>query len=272
MTSIRDPHGPPPASTSGESGSDASRAAAAGRPALEIEDLQVWYGEAIHAVRGVSLTVPAGQLVALLGANGAGKTTLLRAITGLLPFHGGTLRSGDVRVNGESVSRLAPASIVKRRVSQVMEGRRVFGDLTVAENLRAGGFTRSSKKELAGTYAQIMDMFPSLAAREGTAAGYLSGGEQQMLAIGRALMQSPQILLLDEPSLGLSPVNVKLVYRLLKELNTQGLSMLIVEQNVAMVLSIATRAYVLELGRVVAQGMPEELLESERLQQAYLGR
>jgi branched-chain amino acid transport system ATP-binding protein len=246
-------------------------AAGDGKPVLEVEDLHVWYGEAIHAVRGVSLSVGTGRLVALLGANGAGKTTLLRSITGLLPFHGGTVRGGEVRVDGQAVSRLAPASIVRRGVSQVMEGRRVFPDLTVAENLRAGGFTRRSKKELADTHTRIMDMFPSLAARENTAAGYLSGGEQQMLAIGRALMQSPRLLLLDEPSLGLAPIIVQQVFDMIKELNRQGTSIVVIEQNVGLALQSADYAYVLERGRLVSEGRARDLLNDDAVRAAYLG-
>lgn len=241
------------------------------RPALEVENVHIWYGEAIHAARGVSLRVMPGALVALLGANGAGKTTLLRAITGLLPFHGGAIRSGEVRVDGEVVSRLAPAAIVKRGVSQVLEGRRVFADLTVADNLRAGGFTRRSKGEVAERYAHVMDMFPALAARADTAAGYLSGGEQQMVAIGRALMQSPRVLLLDEPSLGLAPIVVRQVFDMIKELNRQGTSIVVIEQNVGLALAAADFAYVLERGSLVRQGPASDLLADDAVRAAYLG-
>lgn len=241
------------------------------RPALELDDLHVWYGDAIHAVRGVSLRVMPGSLVALLGANGAGKTSLLRAITGLLPFHGGAVRSGEIRVEGQVVSGLAPAAIVKRGVSQVMEGRRVFADLTVAENLRAGAFTRRSKDEVAERYDHVLGMFPVLAERAGTAAGYLSGGEQQMVAIGRALMQSPRVLLLDEPSLGLAPIIVGQVFDMIKQLNRQGTSIVVIEQNVGLALAAADFAYVLERGALVRQGRASELLADDAVRAAYLG-
>lgn len=240
-------------------------------PALELSDLSVRYGEAIEAVRNVSLSVPKGALVALLGANGAGKTSMLRAITGLLPFHGGAITGGDVRVNGQSLRGLEPAGVVRRGVSQVMEGRRVFADLTVAENLRAGAFTRRDQKAAEATAERIFDLFPALSKRAGTQAGYLSGGEQQMVAIGRALMQEPDVLLLDEPSLGLAPIVVQQVFAMIADLNKQGTSIVVIEQNVGLALGTADYAYVLERGHLVRQGPAAELLQDDAVRAAYLG-
>jgi branched-chain amino acid transport system ATP-binding protein len=222
-------------------------------------------------LRGVSLDVPQGAIVALLGANGAGKTTLLRAITGLLRVHRGEITKGCVELAGERVDGRDPAHIVRRGLAQVMEGRRVFAELTVDENLRTGAFTRRNKQEIREAYDRVMDLFPRLGERRRSTAGYLSGGEQQMLAIGRALMAAPRILLLDEPSLGLAPRLVEAIRDTISQLNEQGTSVLLVEQNAAMALHIADYGYVMETGKVVKDGAAGELMADRDIQEFYLG-
>ena len=222
-------------------------------------------------LRGVSLSVPTGQVVALLGANGAGKTTLLRAITGLLDIHRGRISKGHVQLDGRDITRADAADIVRSGLAQVMEGRRVFAELTVDENLRTGAYTRSDKDEVAASYERVMELFPVIAGRRKSTAGYLSGGEQQMLAIGRALMASPKILLLDEPSLGLAPKIVEQIRDIVVAVNQQGTSVLLVEQNAMMALSIAHHGYVLEHGRLVKDGPGEELLADKDIREFYLG-
>jgi branched-chain amino acid transport system ATP-binding protein len=239
-------------------------------PALEVTDLHVAYGQGTRALIGLTLRVDDGQVVALLGANGAGKTTLVRTVTGGLSYYGGSVTAGVVSTHGRPVAN-SSAVMVRRGVSQVMEGRHVFADLSVAENLLAGGHTCSSKAELQQRYAEVLARFPSLQRRERTAAGYLSGGEQQMLAIGRALMQHPRLLLLDEPSLGLAPVIVGQVRDLILELNEGGTTILLIEQNVAMALEVSRRAYVVERGRVVREGSSDELAGDDAIHRAYLG-
>jgi branched-chain amino acid transport system ATP-binding protein len=234
-------------------------------PLLALRGLSVQYGR-IHALKSVDLDVGAGEIIAVLGSNGAGKTTLLKAVIGSLRTSGGRI----VFDRSDATGWEAPQR-VKAGLAMVPEGRQVLVSLTVEENLLIGTVGRRDKSGVPGDLRHIYERFPNLAQRRNMQARVLSGGEQQMLAIGRALMARPRLMILDEPSLGLSPVYVKHVYRLLKDLNAQGLSMLVVEQNVAMVLSIASRAYVLELGRIVAQGMPHELLKSAALRQAYLG-
>ena len=238
---------------------------------LRVTGAEVVYNDVVLVLRGISLDVPTGSIVALLGANGAGKTTTLRAITGLLGIHRGKLTKGTIEVDGRSAAGLDPAAIVRLGVSQVMEGRRIFAELTVDENLRAGGFTRRDKNELKASYERAMELFPALATRRRSIAGYLSGGEQQMLAIGRALMQSPRLLLLDEPSLGLAPLVVEQIRTIIAEINAAGMSVLLVEQNATMALALADHGYVLENGRVVKDGPGQELLNDPDIQEFYLG-
>ena len=240
-------------------------------PVLRLRGVEVVYSDVILVLRGISLEVPAGAVVALLGANGAGKTTTLRAISGLLPIHRGKLTKGTVEIEGKSTKGLDAAAVVRRGLSQVMEGRRIFAELTVDENLRAGGFTRRDRNELKTSHDRVMTLFPILAERRRQTAGYLSGGEQQMLAIGRALMQSPRLLLLDEPSLGLAPLIVTQVRDVIAEINAQGTSVLLVEQNAAMALSIATYGYVMENGRIVKDGPAADLAADSDIQEFYLG-
>ena len=240
-------------------------------PILRVRNLEVVYSDVILVLRGVSLEVGTGSIVALLGANGAGKTTLLRALSGLLVVHRGEITKGSIEVGGKSIARLDPANIVRLGVSQVMEGRRIFPELTVDENLRAGGFSRRDRSELKASYERVMGLFPVLAERRGSTAGYLSGGEQQMLAIGRALMASPTLLLLDEPSLGLAPLIVEQIRKIIVDINSQGTSVLLVEQNATMALSIAEHGYVMENGKIVKDGPGEELLNDQDIQEFYLG-
>jgi branched-chain amino acid transport system ATP-binding protein len=235
-----------------------------------VRNLEVVYQDVVLVLRGVSLELPRGEIVALLGANGAGKTTLLRAITGLLGVHRGRVTKGSVELEGKRISGRDAAAIVRQGVAQVMEGRRIFAELTVDENLRAGGFTRN-RAEVKEAQDRVFDLFPILAERRRSTAGYLSGGEQQMLAIGRALMAGPRVLLLDEPSLGLAPRLVEQVRDTIVELNRQGVSVLLVEQNAAMALAIANHGYVMETGRVVKDGPAQELLADQDIQEFYLG-
>ncbi len=242
-----------------------------GQPILRVNGIEVVYSDVVLVLRGVSLEVAEGTVVALLGANGAGKTTTLRAITGLLPLHRGEITKGTIESHGKSLVGLDPAAIVRHGLSQVMEGRRIFAELTVDENLRAGGFTRHDKAELRQSYDRVMSLFPVLASRQKSVAGYLSGGEQQMLAIGRALMQSPRLLLLDEPSLGLAPLIVEQIRQIIADINAAGTSVLLVEQNATMALSLAHYGYVLENGRIVKDGPGPELLADPDIQEFYLG-
>ena len=232
---------------------------------LEIEQLDVRYGH-IQALRGVSLTVNEGEIVTLLGANGAGKTTLMRAISGLLRPH-----AGDVKLRGKSIARVGADSIVRLGISQVPEGRRVFPTLTVAENLLLGGYTRPVA-EAKGSMQRVLQMFPRLEERRAQYAGTLSGGEQQMLAIGRALMAKPTVLLLDEPSLGLAPIIVRDIFRTLRQIREQGMTVLLVEQNARMALKLADRGYVLENGRIALHGTAQDLLASPEVHATYLGK
>lgn len=229
------------------------------------------YGGVVRAVRGVSLDVGPGEIVALLGANGAGKTSLLRAVSGLVHVHDGRVVRGDVLLDGSSILGLSAPAIVRRGVAQVMEGRRIFAELTVDENLRSGGFTRRDRAGARETYDQVLEMFPVLAERRRSVAGYLSGGEQQMCAIGRALMAAPRLLLLDEPSLGLAPLIQEQIRDTIVTISESGTSVLLVEQNAMMALSIAHRAAVLESGHVVREGLGSELLGDDDIREAYLG-
>ncbi len=240
-------------------------------PILSVHGVEVVYNDAVLVLRGVSVEVGAGQVVALLGANGAGKTTLLRAITGLLAVHRGKVTKGAVALDGQPVTGADPARLVRRGLAQVMEGRRTFAELTVDENLRAGAFSVRGKAARTEAHQRVMDLFPPLAARRRQVAGYLSGGEQQMLAIGRALMQSPRLLLLDEPSLGLAPRIVEQIAGIVRTVNEQGTSVLLVEQNAAMALSVAGHGYVLENGKVVKEGPADRLAADRDIQEFYLG-
>ncbi|MGE4426675.1 MAG: ABC transporter ATP-binding protein [Solirubrobacteraceae bacterium] len=237
---------------------------------LAVHGLEVVYDDVVLVLRGVSLEVPTGAIVALLGANGAGKTTLLRAITGLLDIHRGRITKGEVLLAGERISGRDAPAIVRRGVAQVMEGRRVFAEMTVDENLRSGGFTRN-RAQNREAYERVMELFPTLAERRDATAGYLSGGEQQMVAMGRAMMASPKLLLLDEPSLGLAPRIVEQIRDIIVTLNEQGTTVLLVEQNANMALSIATHGTVLETGKVVKEGPAAELLGDQDIQEFYLG-
>jgi branched-chain amino acid transport system ATP-binding protein len=236
---------------------------------LAVANLEVVYNDVMLVVRGVSVTVRPGGVVALLGANGAGKTTLLRAITGLLPVHRGKITKGRITLDGRDITTDDPASRVRSGLAQVMEGRRIFAELTVDENLRTGAYT--SRATMAQQYERVMDQFPLLQRRRRQTAGYLSGGEQQMLAIGRALMSSPRVLVLDEPSLGLAPKVVEQIRDIIVDINSQGTSVLLVEQNATMALSIADNGYVLEHGRVVRDGPGAELVADKDIREFYLG-
>ena len=238
---------------------------------LSLENLEVVYNDVVLVLRGISIEVPDGQIVALLGANGAGKTTTLRAITGLLDIHEGDITKGEVRFDDVDITHEDPSARVQRGISQVMEGRRVFAELTVEENLRAGAYINGDNAAVKAAHERVMTLFPALKERRNSTAGYLSGGEQQMLAIGRALMQSPKLLILDEPSLGLAPLLVQEVREIIKEINEQGTSVLLIEQNANMALSIAHHGYIMETGKMVMDGSPQKLLKDEDVQEFYLG-
>ena len=230
---------------------------------LRIDRLQVSYG-GIQAVKDISLEVPEGKIVTLIGANGAGKSTTLRAIAGLVP-----VKAGRIHLQAEDITGLSPDRIVSKGVTLVPEGRRVFPDLTVLENLKVGAYLR--KDSLEGDIQWVYDLFPRLKERSWQAAGTLSGGEQQMLAVGRALMSRPKIMMMDEPSLGLAPIVVKGIFDIIREINKQGVTILLVEQNANMALKTADRGYVLETGRITLTGSGQELLTNEDVKKAYLG-
>jgi branched-chain amino acid transport system ATP-binding protein len=238
---------------------------------LVVEGLHVTYGGAVRALQGVSLEVPDGRVVALLGNNGAGKTTLLRTVSGTLRLHRGAVTAGSATFDGRSLLGRDPASVVRAGVVQVPEGRRIFGRLTVEENLRAGAFGSTDRRARSTARDRVLELFPILGERRNQRAGLFSGGEQQMLAIGRALMTSPKLLLLDEPSLGLAPRIVEQIRGVIKEINEQGTSILLVEQNAALALDIADHAYVLDVGRISLSGPADELSASEDVQRLYLG-
>ncbi|MCC5034897.1 ABC transporter ATP-binding protein [Streptomyces sp. WAC 00631] len=239
--------------------------------ALHIQDLDVSYGQSVRALRGVTLTVPAGSVVALLGANGAGKSTLLRTVSGTLRMHRGAITAGSVEYAGRKLNGSDPVTAVRAGVVQVPEGRRVFGALTVDENLRAGGLGLHRSRRDNAARDRVFGLFPRLAERTNQRAGLLSGGEQQMLAIGRALMAAPKLLLLDEPSLGLAPQMVARIGEVVTEINRQGTSVLLVEQNAAMALELAEHAYVLEVGEVRLSGPAAELARTDEVRRLYLG-
>lgn len=232
---------------------------------LVIKDLHVYYG-GIHALKGISLKVDRGKIVSLIGANGAGKSTCLNAVSSLVKA-----KSGQVTFLDKEITKTAPHRVVKYGVVQVPEGRKVFPQMTVSENLDMGAFIRNNSKEIRQSKKKIYDIFPRLLERERQLAGTLSGGEQQMLAIGRALMANPSILLLDEPSMGLAPILVKEIFTIIKEINELGTTILLVEQNANMALSISSYAYVLETGRIVLEGSAQELIQDENVKKAYLG-
>ncbi|HYH58949.1 MAG TPA: ABC transporter ATP-binding protein [Thermoleophilaceae bacterium] len=240
------------------------------QPVLAVGNVEVVYDDVVLVLRGVSLDVGPDEIVALLGANGAGKTTLLRAITGLLGIHRGKITKGTIQLNGKPITGRDAPEIVKGGVAQVMEGRRTFFELTVDDNLRAGAFTRS-KEDFEKARAEVFELFPVLERFRGQTAGFLSGGEQQMLAIGRALMSHPQVLLMDEPSLGLAPKIVAQVREIILEINRRGTAVLLVEQNAQMALQIAARGYVMETGKVVRDGTAAELLADDDIREFYLG-
>ena len=232
---------------------------------LDVKDLNVYYG-AIHALQGISFTLNEGEIVSLIGANGAGKSTTLRTISGLL-----RPRRGSVIFKDEDITMMPAEQIVRRGVVHVPEGRKIFAPLTVRENLDMGAYTRSNATEIQQSLDRVFASFPRLKERLNQLGGTLSGGEQQMLATGRGLMSRPTLLLLDEPSMGLSPIMVEEIFRIIKEINSQGTSILLVEQNALMALQIANRAYVLETGRIILEGTGKELRESSRVKEAYLG-
>jgi branched-chain amino acid transport system ATP-binding protein len=232
---------------------------------LEVEDLQVYYG-AIHALQGISFGVNPGEIVTLIGANGAGKSTTLRTISGLL-----RARRGRIRFRGDDITMTPAERIVRLGIGQVPEGRKIFAPLTVQENLEMGAYTRSDPAEIAASMGRVFASFPRLKERLTQLGGTLSGGEQQMLATARGLMSRPSLLLLDEPSMGLSPIMVEEIFRIIQAINAQGTSILLVEQNALMALQVAHRAYVLETGRIVLQGTAQELRESPKVKEAYLG-
>ena len=236
---------------------------------LQVQNVEAVYDDVMLVLRGVSLTVPPHAIVALLGANGAGKTTLLRAICGLLDVHEGRITKGSVLLDGEPIHHLRPAAVVRSGITQVMEGRRTFAELSVEENLRLGGHT--NPRQVKARIEYVYGLFPVLAQRRRSTAGYLSGGEQQMLAMGRALMAEPRFLLLDEPSLGLAPRLVEQVRDLIVTINKAGTGVLLVEQNATMALSIAGHGYVLETGKVVLDKPADALLADEDIREFYLG-
>jgi branched-chain amino acid transport system ATP-binding protein len=246
--------------------------APAREPILSVNNIEVVYDDVILVLRGVSLDVPEGEVVTLLGPNGAGKTTTLKAISGLLRTENGEVTRGEVRFMGENIANMAPEQIVRKGIFQVMEGRRIVEDMTVVENLRLGAYTRKDggaavKRDL----EMVLEYFPRLRERTGLA-GYLSGGEQQMLAIGRAIMARPKLVLLDEPSMGLAPLLVKEVFGIIRKLNKElGMTTLLVEQNAKMALGAASYGYIMESGKVVMDGSQADLMDNEDVKEFYLG-
>lgn len=232
---------------------------------LEVKDLKVSYG-VIQAIKGVSFEVNQGEIIALIGANGAGKTTILQTISGLIPA-----KEGSITFNGKDITKTPGFKIVSMGMAQVPEGRRVFSQLSVLQNLKMGAYTRKDKQEIEASLQMVYERFPRLAERKSQLAGTLSGGEQQMLAMGRALMSKPDIVLMDEPSMGLSPILVNEIFDIIKEINKSGTTILLVEQNAKKALSIANRAYVLETGNISLSGDASELINNEEIKKAYLG-
>ncbi|MEX2519279.1 MAG: ABC transporter ATP-binding protein [Paracoccaceae bacterium] len=240
---------------------------------LEIENIELTYNKSVQALRGLSLQVPRGHVVALLGSNGAGKSSTLKAVSRLLSLENGELTAGRIRFEGEDISRLTPHALVRRGLFHVMEGRRIFDDLTVEENLIAATFAMTGRKEAAADFGPVYDYFPRLRERRNGRAGYLSGGEQQMLAIGRALVARPSLILLDEPSLGLSPKLVEEIFAIIAHINREtGVSMLLVEQNAAVALAISHYGYIMENGRIQLDGPTERLVADDDVREFYLGQ
>ena len=232
---------------------------------LKVKDLQVYYG-VIQALKGISFEVNQGEVIALIGANGAGKTTTLQTLTGIIPS-----KAGKISFEGKDITKTPAHKIVEMGMAHVPEGRRVFADMTVYENLLMGAYTRKDKNEIAQSLENVYKRFPRLKERKNQRAGTLSGGEQQMLAMGRALMSKPRIILMDEPSMGLSPIFVNEIFDIIKEVSEGGTTVLLVEQNAKKALSIADRAYVMETGNITLSGKAEDLLNNESVQKAYLG-
>ena len=232
---------------------------------LEIKDLEVYYGM-IQAIKGISFEVNEGEVIALIGANGAGKTTILHTISGLI-----APKKGSITFEGQEITKIPAHKIVENGLAQVPEGRRVFPSLSVLQNLKLGAYTRKDKKEIDDTLKMIYERFPRLEERKNQPAGTLSGGEQQMLAMGRALMSKPKIILMDEPSMGLSPIFVNEIFDIIQAVSESGTTVLLVEQNAKKALSIADRAYVLETGKITMSGNAKDLLEDEAVKKAYLG-
>ncbi len=232
---------------------------------LEIKDLEVYYGM-IQAIKGISFQVNEGEVIALIGANGAGKTTILHTVTGLL-----SPKCGSVLFEGKDITKVPAHKIVSLGMAHVPEGRRVFAELTVYENLKMGAYTRKDKNEMEQTLESVYQRFPRLRERKNQLAGTLSGGEQQMLAMGRALMSHPKIILMDEPSMGLSPILVNQIFDIIEEVSKSGTTVLLVEQNAKKALAIADRAYVLETGKIVLEGDADDLLNNDSIKKAYLG-
>ena len=232
---------------------------------LEVNDIKVYYGM-IQAIKGVSFHVDEGEVIALIGANGAGKTTILHTVSGLL-----TPKEGSITFEGQDLVKIPGHKIVSMGMAHVPEGRRVFAELSVYENLKLGAYTRKDKQEIAETLAKVYESFPRLEERKNQLAGTLSGGEQQMLAMGRALMSKPKIILMDEPSMGLSPILVEEIFHIIRDISAGGTTVLLVEQNAKKALSIADRAYVLETGKIILQGDADKLLNDESVKKAYLG-
>ncbi|TZE81292.1 ABC transporter ATP-binding protein [Calorimonas adulescens] len=232
---------------------------------LEVKDLHVYYG-AIHALKGISFKVEDGEIVTIIGANGAGKSTTLRTISGLL-----RPKTGEIILNGVHLEKMKAKDIVKMGVCQVPEGRRIFANMSVQENLELGAYLRNDRDGIKKDFDRVFSLFPRLAERKSQIAGTLSGGEQQMLAIGRALMSRPRIILMDEPSMGLAPILVEQIFNVIKEINSEGTTVLLVEQNAYMALVTAKKAYVLETGNIVMGGTASELLNNEEVRRAYLG-
>ena len=232
---------------------------------LEVKDLSVYYG-VIQALKGISFHVDQGEVVALIGANGAGKTTTLHTLSGLIKS-----QNGEIKYKGKELTKLPGHKIVSLGMAQVPEGRRVFAEMTVLQNLKMGAYTRKDKAEMEETLKEVYRRFPRLEERKTQMAGTLSGGEQQMLAMGRALMSHPDIILMDEPSMGLSPIFVNEIFQIIQDVNKSGVTVLLVEQNAKKALSIANRAYVLETGSIVKEGLAADLLNDESIKAAYLG-
>ncbi|WP_139902449.1 ABC transporter ATP-binding protein [Clostridium thermarum] len=232
---------------------------------LQLRDVNLYYG-VIHALKGININIQEGEIVTLIGSNGAGKSSTLRAISGIEK-----ISSGSIEFNGRDLGKTNASEIVSMGLSQVPEGRRVFPQMTVMENLEMGAYTREDKAEIKADFERVFTLFPRLKERKSQMAGTLSGGEQQMLAMGRALMSRPKLLLLDEPSMGLAPLVVKEIFNIIKEINNEGTTVLLVEQNASMALKIADRAYIIANGEIEAEGRAQELLHDEKVKKAYLG-